>query len=38
MQRHKRAIARAVATDGWAWSIGGLIFAGSALALWGMLH
>lgn len=39
MQRHRRAIARAAAaTDGWVWPAGSLIFAGSALALWGLLH
>ncbi len=38
MQRHKRAIARTAAADGWVWPAASLMFAGSALALWTLLH
>ena len=38
MQRHRKAIALAAASDGWAWPVGSLMLAGSALALWGMLY
>jgi len=39
MQRHKRTVAlAAAASDGWVWPVGSLILAGSALALWTLLH
>ena len=38
MQRHKRAIAQVAGADGWVWPAGSLMFAGSVLALWTLLH
>lgn len=38
MQRHKKAVAKAVAQDGWVWPVGSVMFAGSVLTLWTMLH
>ena len=38
MQRHKRTLALAAASDGWAWPAGSLMLAGLALALWTLLH
>lgn len=38
MQRHKRAIARAAAADGWLWPAASALFATAAVTLWTLLH